>query len=231
MAVALVTGAAGGIGTAIVAAFGTAGWTVAASDLPDTGVDYGYDLRDRDAAGALIDAVVADHGGLDLLVNNAASMTVLPLSVATMSQWWADIEVNLSAPFRLVRAAVEPLRKARGQVINVASVSGVYGEPGFSAYAASKAGLIGLTKSLARELAPDVRVNAVAPGHVDTPQLARDAEYAGITLEELHRRYEAEMPAGRLVRPEEVANLMVFLAGESGFTGACMHLNGGLLMS
>src|ERR1700716_746558 len=100
MAVALVTGAAGGIGAAIVAAFDRAGWTVAASDLPDTGVAYGYDLRDRDAAGALIDAVVADHGGLDLLVNNAASMTVLPLSVSTMSQWWADIEVNLSAPFR-----------------------------------------------------------------------------------------------------------------------------------
>ncbi|MCW2942871.1 MAG: hypothetical protein JWN00_5856 [Actinomycetia bacterium] len=230
MAVALVTGAEGGIGRAIVAALTEAGWTVAGSDLPSTAATYGYDLRDRAACRALVEAVATDHGGIDLLVNNAASMTVVELSVPAMARWWQDLEVNLSAPFRLIRAAVEPLRKAGGQVINIASVSGARGEPGFSAYSASKAGLVGLTKSLARELAPDVRVNAVAPGPTDTSQLARDAEYAGITLDELRHKYEREMPIGRLIRPGEVAGLVTYLASTTGFTGACMHLNGGMLM-
>jgi NAD(P)-dependent dehydrogenase (short-subunit alcohol dehydrogenase family) len=230
MAVALVTGAEGGIGRAIVAALAGAGWTVAGSDLPTTGAEYGYDLRDPAECRSLIEEVVTNHGGIDLLVNNAASMTIVELSVPDMTRWWQDLDVNLSAPFRLVRAAAESLRKSRGQVINIASVSGVRGEPGFSAYAASKAGLIGLTKSLARELAPDVRVNAVAPGHTDTPQLARDAEYAGITLAELRHQYEQEIPIGRLVQPDEVAGLVTYLASATGFTGACVHLNGGLLM-
>jgi AcrR family transcriptional regulator len=152
MAVALVTGAEGGIGRAIVAALAGAGWTVAGSDLPATGAEYSYDLRDPAECRSLIEEVVTDHGGIDLLVNNAASMTIVELSVPDMTRWWQDLDVNLSAPFRLVRAAAESLRKSRGQVINIASVSGVRGEPGFSAYAASKAGLIGLTKSLARPM-------------------------------------------------------------------------------
>jgi NAD(P)-dependent dehydrogenase (short-subunit alcohol dehydrogenase family) len=228
--VALVTGAEGGIGRAIVEALEGAGWTVAASDLPATGAAYGADLREPAECRRLVEQVVADHGGLDLLVNNAASMTIVELAVAGMPRWWQDLDVNLSAPFRLARAAVEPLRKASGQIVNISSVSGVRGEPGFSAYAASKAGLIGLTKSLARELAPHVRVNAIAPGHTDTPQLGRDAEFFGLTLDELRHRYEAEMPIGRLVQPAEVASLVVYLTGATGFTGACVHLNGGLLM-
>ena len=96
--------------------------------------------------------------------------------------------------------------------------------------APARAGILGLTKALARELAPDVRVNAIAPGHIDTPQQAIDAEVAGLTREELYDSYAGSMPVGRILTPAEVARLAVFLANETGFTGSCVHLNGGLLM-
>jgi 3-oxoacyl-[acyl-carrier protein] reductase len=158
-------------------------------------------------------------------------MTVVEPTVETMDLWWRDIEVNLTAPLWLTQAAAAPLRESAGQVINTCSVSALRGEPGFSAYAASKAGLLGMTRSLARELAPAVRVNAIAPGPTDTEQLNRDAEFQGVGLDELHRRYTAGMPTGRLVQPAEVAELVVFLAGASSFTGECVQINGGMLMS
>ncbi len=103
-------------------------------------------------------------------------------------------------------------------------------DPGFSAYCASKSGLVGLTKALAREMAPDVRVNAIAPGHIDTPQQAIDAEVAGLTRGQLYDSYAEIIPVGRILTPAEVARLAVFLANETGFTGSCVHQNGGLLM-
>jgi NAD(P)-dependent dehydrogenase (short-subunit alcohol dehydrogenase family) len=235
--VALVTGAAGGIGCAIVAALATAGWTVAATDLAEVGDVSGAastipaDLRGRDACRAVVDAVLARFERLDLLVNNAATMTVVEPTVETMDLWWRDIDVNLSAPLWLTQAAAAPLRASAGQVINVSSISALRGEPGFSAYAASKAGLLGMTRSLARELAPTIRVNAIAPGPTETEQLNRDAEFQGVRLDELHRLYTADMPTGRLVQPAEVADLVVFLAGATSFTGECVQINGGMLMS
>src|SRR5258707_14646833 len=215
--VALVTGAAGGIGRAIVAALAKAGWTVAATDLAEAGdvagaeVTIPADLRGRDACRAVVDAVLAGHGRLDLLVNNAATMTVVEPTVETMDLWWRDIEVNLTAPLWLTQAAAAPLRESAGQVINVSSISALRGEPGFSAYAASKAGLLGMTRSLARELAPAIRVNAIAPGPTETEQLNRDAEFQGMGLDELHRLYTAGMPTARLVQPDEVAGLVLLL--------------------
>jgi NAD(P)-dependent dehydrogenase (short-subunit alcohol dehydrogenase family) len=235
--VALVTGAAGGIGCAMVAALAKAGWTVAATDLAEAGdvtgaeVAIPADLRGRDACRAVVDAVLARFGRMDLLVNNAATMTVVEPTVETMALWWRDIEVNLTAPLWLTQAAAAPLRESAGQVINVSSISALRGEPGFSAYAASKAGLLGMTRSLARELAPAVRVNAIAPGPTETEQLNRDAEFQGVGLNELHRLYTAGMPTGRLVQPAEVADLVVFLAGARSFTGECVQINGGMLMS
>ncbi|MCW2629912.1 MAG: dehydrogenase, short-chain alcohol dehydrogenase like protein, partial [Mycobacterium sp.] len=141
---ALVTGAAGGIGGAIAAALTKAGWTVAATDLAEVGditgaeVTISADLRGRDACRAVVDAVLAQLGRLDLLVNNAATMTVVEPTVETMALWWRDIEVNLTAPLWLTQAAAAPLRESAGQVINVSSISALRGEPGFSAYAASK---------------------------------------------------------------------------------------------
>jgi 3-oxoacyl-[acyl-carrier protein] reductase len=235
--VALVTGAAGGIGSEIVGALVEAGWTVAATDLAEAGeiaratLTILADLRSRDGCRAVVDTVVARFGRLDLLVNNAATMTVVEPTVATMPLWWRDIEVNLTAPLWLTQAATAPLREHVGQVINVSSISALRGEAGFSAYAASKAGLLGMTRSLARELAPTIRVNAIAPGPTETEQLNRDAEFHGVELDELHRRYTAGMPTGRLVQPAEVANLVVFLAGAKSFTGECVQINGGMLMS
>ncbi|MDQ1485701.1 MAG: hypothetical protein QOJ80_2668 [Mycobacterium sp.] len=234
---ALVTGAAGGIGSEIVGALVEAGWTVAATDLAEAGeiaratLTILADLRSRDGCRAVVDTVVARFGRLDLLVNNAATMTVVEPTVATMPLWWRDIEVNLTAPLWLTQAAAAPLREHVGQVINVSSISALRGEAGFSAYAASKAGLLGMTRSLARELAPTIRVNAIAPGPTETEQLNRDAEFHGVELDELHRRYTAGMPTGRLVQPAEVANLVVFLAGAKSFTGECVQINGGMLMS
>ena len=234
--VALVTGAGGGIGRRICAALTEAGWTVAGTDLPgveltDCALAVPADLRDRDACRHLVAVVVSGLGGLDLLVNNAASMTAVDPTVATMPRWWRDIEVNLTAPLWLTQAALPALRQTGGQVLNVSSISGLQGEPGFSAYAASKAGLVGMTRSLARELAPAVRVNAVAPGPTDTDQLGRDADWSGLTMAELHEKYVAGMPIGRLVAPDEVAGLVVFLAGSRAITGECVQINGGMLMS
>jgi NAD(P)-dependent dehydrogenase (short-subunit alcohol dehydrogenase family) len=234
--VALVTGAAGGIGVAIVAALEAAGWTVAATDLegadPATRpVDLTADLASRAGCAGLIDRTLAGFGRIDLLVNNAATMTLAEPTAATMDRWWRDFQVNLSAPLWLVQAARPALQQARGQVINMCSISALRGEPGFSAYAASKAGLLGLTRSLARELAPDVRVNALAPGPTDTPQLGRDAEFQGMSLPELHEFYARQMPIGRLVDPAEVAASVTFLAGAAAFTGECVQVNGGMLMS
>ena len=235
--VALVTGAAGGIGREIVGALAEAGWTVAATDLAEAGEVAGAeltipaDLRGRDACRAVVDAVLARFGRLDLLVNNAATMTVVEPTVETMPLWWRDIEVNLTAPLWLTQAAAAPLRESAGQVINLSSISALRGEAGFSAYAASKAGLLGMTRSLARELAPAIRVNAIAPGPTETEQLNRDAEFHGVGLDELHRHYTTGMPTGRLVQPAEVADLVVFLAGATSFTGECVQINGGMLMS
>lgn len=227
---AVVTGAAGGIGLAVCAGLAAAGWTVAATDLPGTSVRYEADLRDPAAAGALIGAVTGDHGRLDLLVNNAATMYHGELRAGDLDRWWDTIEVNLSAPFRLARAAVGHLRATRGQIINMASILGVTGEAGFSAYCASKSGIIGLTKSLARELAPEVRVNAIAPGDVDTPQQAVDAAAYGLTREELYARHARTVPIGRVLEPAEISRLICYLAGETGYTGSCIHLNGGRAM-
>ncbi|MDT5103885.1 MAG: hypothetical protein QOI25_1398 [Mycobacterium sp.] len=235
--VALVTGAAGGIGREIIAALAEAGWTVAATDLAEAGDVAGAeltipaDLRGRDNCRAVVDDVLARFGRLDLLVNNAATMTVVEPTVESMPLWWRDIEVNLTAPLWLIQAAAAPLREHAGQVINLCSISALRGEAGFSAYAASKAGLLGMTRSLARELAPTIRVNAIAPGPTATEQLNRDAEFHGVELDELHRHYTAGMPTGRLVQPAEVAELVVFLAEANSFTGECVQINGGMLMS
>jgi 3-oxoacyl-[acyl-carrier protein] reductase len=229
--IALVTGASGGMGLAIVAALEADGWTVARSDLPETGVPYPADLRNSDACTALVESVVADHGRLDLLVNNAATMYHGELTLEDLDRWWDTIDVNLSAPFRLARAASRALKASQGQIINMSSISGVSGDAGFSAYCTSKAGLIGLTKALALELAPAVRVNAVAPGHVDTPQQQVDAGAAGLTREELYAHYARIIPIGRILQPAEIARLVTYLASETGYTGSTVHMNGGLLLA
>ncbi len=236
-AIALVTGAAGGIGREIAAALHGDGWTVATTDLPgqvgppEADFSVPADLRDRDECRRVLEGVLNKFGRLDLLVNNAATMTVVEPAVDSMDLWWQDLDVNLSAPLWLIQSATESLRKTRGQVVNITSISGLQGEAGFSAYAASKAGLLGMTRSLARELAPEIRVNAIAPGPTDTEQLSRDAAFNRMSMAQLHRIYTAGMPIGRLIRPSEVAELVVYLASCQAMTGECVQINGGMLMA
>ena len=225
--VALVTGAAGGLGRAIVARLERSGWRVAAATHRDG--PLAYDLADPVQARALVDAVGVAHGRLDLLVANHAAMTMAPVDEHPVDDWWRIVDTNLSGSFHLARAAVPQLRAARGAIVFVSSEWGVTGWPNASAYASSKAGLIGLTRALARGLAPDVRVNAIAPGIVDTPQLGVDAADAGITLAEMKRRYAEVAPVRRIASADEIAATIEFLASEAAsyYTGQVFHPNGG----
>ena len=225
--VALVTGAAGGLGRAIVSRLGRGGWEVAAATHRDG--PLAADLGDPAQAGSLVDRVIGMWGRLDLIVANHAAMSMAPVDEHPLDDWWRIVDTNLSGSFHLARAAVPHLRATNGAIIFVSSEWGVTGWPDASAYAASKAGLIGLTRALARELAPDVRVNAIAPGVVDTPQLEVDAADAGIPLAEIRRRYAAASPLRRIASPDEIAASIEFLASAAAayYTGQVLHPNGG----
>lgn len=225
--VALVTGAAGGLGRAIADRLETDGWRVARATHRDG--PLAGDLSRPAAAGSLVERVLAAEGRLDLLVANHAAMEMGAVDELPLERWWRIVDTNLSGSFRLVRAAAAALAAARGAVILVASEWGITGWSRASAYAASKAGLIGLTKALALELAPAVRVNALAPGVVDTPQLRVDAEDAGLSLAEIRRRYALEAPLGRIATPDEIAGSVVFLASADAayYTGQVLGPNGG----
>ena len=225
--VALVTGAAGGLGRAIVAALSEAGWTVAAAT--HRGSDLAGDLAEPMAPASLVGRVLDRHRRLDLLVPNHAAMTMAAVDEHDPDDWWRIVDTNLSGSFRLARAAVPALRVKAGSIVFISSEWGLIGWPRASAYAASKAGLIGLTKALARELAPTVRVNAVAPGVIDTAQLAVDAADLGVSEAEIRARYAAEAPLGRIADATEIAASVVFLASPGGayYTGQVLSPNGG----
>ncbi len=229
--VALVTGSEGGLGRALVAELEVAGWTVAPATHRDG--PFAADLAELAGAARLVDRVMNVYGRLDLVVANHAAMTMAPVDEHPMDDWWRIVDTNLGGSFRLAQAAAPHLARARGSLIFISSEWGVTGWPNASAYASSKAGLIGLTKALARELAPDVRVNAVAPGAIDTPQLAVDAAAAGVTLDEIRERYAAAAPLGRIASPAEIAATVVFLASPGGayYTGQVLQPNGGTTMA
>ena len=229
--VALVTGSAGGLGRALVVALHGAGWDVAAAT--HRGGPFAADLAEASAAGDLVARVVDSFGRLDLVVANHAALTMAPVDGHPPDDWWRIVDTNLGGSFRLARAAAPHLARTRGAIVFISSEWGVTGWPNASAYAASKAGLIGLTKALARELAPDVRVNAVAPGVIDTPQLEVDAADAGVTLGEIRARYAAAAPLGRIASPAEIAASVVFLASADGayYTGQVLQPNGGTTMA
>jgi len=229
--VALVTGAGGGLGRALVAALAGAGWTVAGATRRDG--ELAFDLADRAAAGMLVGRVLAGHGRLDLLVANHATMSLAPVDRHPIDDWWRIVDVNLGGSFRLARAAAGALRRSAGSIVFVASEWGLSGWPEATAYAASKAALVGLTKALALELAPSVRVNAVAPGVIDTPQLAVDASAVGASVEEIKRRYAERIPLRRIASPAEIAASVVFLGSREAafYTGQVLSPNGGTTMT
>ncbi|MEI9981961.1 MAG: 3-oxoacyl-[acyl-carrier-protein] reductase [Aliidongia sp.] len=236
---ALVTGATGGIGGAIARALHASGATVLCagtriqvldqlvSELGDRALAVAADLKDPATGDALVKRAEADMGKLDILVNNAG-FTRDGLAMRMKDEDWSEvIEVNLTAAFRLARASLRGMMKRReGRIISITSVVGVSGNPGQANYCAAKAGMIGMTKSLAQEVASrGITVNCVAPGFIETPMT--DA-----LNEQQRERILQNLPAGRLGRPDEIASAVVYLASaEAAYvTGQTLHINGGLLM-
>ena len=240
--VALVSGAGQGLGSAIARRLAGEGARVAVNDrAPSAKVDAVVahtggipaiaDVSDPDAVERMVSHVDAQFGGIDILVANHAYMTMCPFEEHEPGDWWRNIDVNLSGTFFLIRAALPFIRRrGGGRVVIIASEFGVVGWANATAYAASKAGLISLTKTLGRELAPEgILVNAIAPGIMDTPQLDVDADDAGVSPAEIRRRYAADSPIGRIGRPEEIAAVVAFLASGAGgaFVGQILQPNGG----
>jgi 3-oxoacyl-[acyl-carrier protein] reductase len=237
---ALVTGASGGIGAEVARALHRAGASVALSGtrtgpLEALAAELGVrtavvpcNLSDPAEVEALVKrAGEALGGGPDILVNNAG-LTRDGLAMRMSDEdWQAVIDVNLTATFRLCRAAIRGMMKARwGRIINISSVVGATGNAGQANYAASKAGMVGMTKSLAAEVASrGVTANCVAPGFIATAMTEKltDAQKDGIM---------AQIPAGRMGAPDDIAAAVIYLASaEAGYvTGAVLHVNGGMAM-
>ena len=236
---ALVTGASGGIGGAIARALHAAGARVGlsgtragaldalAGELGDGAFAVPADLSSANGAKTLVKDAEAALGGIDILVNNAG-LTRDQLAVRMSDEdWQMVLDVNLTAAFRLSQGCLRGMMKKRwGRIVSVTSIVGVTGNPGQVNYAASKAALIGMSKSLAQEVASrNITVNCVAPGFIDTPMTE------GLSDEQKHN-LTARIPAGRLGEPADVAGACVFLASDeaSYVTGQTLHVNGGMAM-
>ena len=237
--VALVTGATGGIGAATARALHAQGARVAVTgrraaeldalvaELGEGALALPADLADPAAPAVLVEQVEGRLGSLDILVNNAGfTRDMLALRMGD-ADWAAVLEVDLTAPFRLARSALRGMMKRRhGRIVSIASIVGVTGNAGQANYAAAKAGLIGMSKSLAQEVATrGVTVNVVAPGFVKTAMTDALAEAQRAKLLE-------RIPAARMGAPEDIAGAVVYLASaEAGWvTGQTLHVNGGMAM-
>ena len=237
--IALVTGASSGIGVAIAQALHAQGATVVltgrreaelrgvAEALGERAAVQVADLADPATPAALVEGVEAAHGRLDILVNTAGfTRDMLALRMGD-EDWNAVLEVDLNAPFRLARAALRGMMKRRaGRIVSIASIVGVTGNAGQANYAAAKAGLIGMSKALAQEVAPrGVTVNVVAPGFIATPMTDKlnEAQKAALL---------GRIPLARMGEAKDVAAAVTFLASDEAawVTGTTLHVNGGMLM-
>lgn len=236
--VVLVTGASRGIGKAIANQLKTLGATVIGTATSESGAEkiseylgegngLVLNVTNDDSITELFDKIKAAHGAVDILVNNAG-ITRDNLFMRMKTQEWDDIiDTNLSSVFKVSKAAIRPMMKNRnGRIINIGSVVGTMGNAGQVNYATAKAGLIGFTKSLAREVASrGITVNTVSPGFIDTDmtQTLTDEQKEGIF---------SQVPANRLGKPEEIASAVAFLASDSAayITGETLHVNGGMYM-
>lgn len=241
--IALVTGASRGIGRAIALELARQGATVIGTATTEAGAasigEYlaqagakgkGVALNVTDAARceAVLDDILAQYGKLDILVNNAG-ITRDQLAMRMKDDEWDEvIDTNLKAVFRLSRAVLKPMMKARGgRIVNVTSVVGAAGNPGQANYAAAKAGVAGMTRALAREIGSrNITVNCVAPGFIDTDMTRALGEAQ-------HAALKGQIPLGRLGKPEEIAHAVAFLASPQAayITGVTLHVNGGMFMN
>ena len=243
-AVALVTGAAQGLGRATALRLAADGFAVAVNDLRDDGrltnlaaaiggLAVPGDIADPEVVTAIVARTVDRLGRVDALVANAAAMQMGPFLEQSSQDWWRQIEVNLSGHFRLVQAVVPHMRAAGGgRIVLIASEWGVSGHANATAYAASKAGLIALAKGLARELGPGgILTNAVAPAYIDTEQLQVDADDAGVSLDQIRQEYRSLIPTGAIATVDDVAGAVAFLVGPGGSAvlGQTLQPNGGVV--
>jgi 3-oxoacyl-[acyl-carrier protein] reductase len=238
--VCLITGAAQGIGLATAETFAREGATVVVADLKPEAVDaavrrcqalgaqaegHALDVTERAQVDGVVAKVLARHGRIDVLVNNAGITQDARLQKMTIEQFDRVIDVNLRGVFHCAQAVADAMvRQGHGVILNASSVVGLYGNYGQTNYAASKFGVIGFTKTWARELGPKgIRVNAVAPGFIETPILATIPDKV---LDELRQR----VPLHRLGRPEEIASVYAFLASDdaSYVNGAVIEVSGGM---
>ncbi len=236
---ALVTGASGGIGGAIARGLHAMGASVAlsgtrvdplealAADLGERAFVTPCNLSDIDAVKALSGQASEAMGGLDILVNNAGITRDNIFMRMSDDEWQQVIDVNLSSTMRLMKSVMRPMMKQRfGRIINITSIVGVTGNAGQVNYAASKAGIIGMTKSYAQEIATrGITANCVAPGFIET---AMTAELPDAVKEKM----VGNIPAGRMGSPEEIASAVAYLASNeaSYVTGQTLHVNGGMAM-
>lgn len=246
MTVALVTGAGGGLGTAVARRLAAGGHQVALNDRPDRdvaplarelgGIAAPADVADPVAVTAMVEDVEQRTGSrIAILVAAASHISCGPFGEHDLDDWWRVIDVDLGGAFACAQAVMPGMvERGGGRMVLVTAECGLTGEAGASACSAAKAGIVALTKSLGRELAPlGIAVNAVAPSTIDTPQLAARAQAAGVTTQELRAREAARVPLGRIATPEEIAAAVAFLADERlpTLVGQILLSNGGTLRS
>lgn len=240
--VCLVTGAAQGIGKGIVTRMAQEGARVAVNARLDDdrlkgvvqqmgGFPAPADIADPEAVRSMVSAVETSLGPVEVLVCNAARMTMKPFLEQDPGEWWDQVNINLTGHMDVVKAVLPGMRRlGRGRIVLLSSLWGPIGWENASGYAASKSAIVSLGRSLGRELAPErIYVTVVAPGIIDTPQLQVDADDAGVSLEEMHRIYAKNIPAGRIGTPDDVARAVVFLSTKTAraYVGQTIHPNGG----
>ena len=237
--IALVTGASRGIGAAIAAAIGNAGATVIGTATSEAGAaaigealgnrgrGMVLDIASDESVQAVIKDIQAAEGAVTVLVNNAG-ITRDNLLIRMKAEEWDDVlSTNLSGVYRVSKACLRGMMKAKhGRMINIASVIGIMGNPGQANYAAAKAGIIGFSKSMAREVGSrNITINVVAPGFIDT-------DMTRVLVEEQRQAMLSQVPLGRLGEAQDIADSVVFLASDAAayITGETLHVNGGMLM-